>query len=186
MLCSLTTRKLLAAVSLLTLGACTGSDSTGFNLELRPDRIQAKLNESFPKETCPTQLMCVAAHTPQLALVNGSNRIGMRIQLQARSPIVKSAPSEAGAAFVSAKLRYDRTQAALYLDDVKIDDLKLRGVPDAVSKLVAEMSPNLIGTAFSEKPIYQIPSDKLTERMQRLALKDVYVHDGKLRVSVGF
>jgi hypothetical protein len=174
----------VAAASALPLSACN-SDATGFNMEIPPARIQAKLNESFPKENCPNQLVCVMVHTPQLALVNGSSRIGLRVQLRARSPVLQSQAAEVGGAQVSAKLRYERTEAALYLDDVKVDQLQLRGVPDAVSKIVAELGPKLIDTSFTAKPIYSIPNDRLTERMQRLALKDVYVHEGKLRVSVG-
>jgi hypothetical protein len=169
----------IAAVSAAALVACSG-DGDGFELEITPQKIQTELAKGFPRESCQSSVICVAAHSPQLVLVNGSPRIGLKVQLSSRSPLINSATAQIGSTALSAKLRYERTEAALYLDDVKIDDVQFKNVPDAVSALVRDLSQPLLRKSLTAKPIYTIPADKLSDRLQRMALHSVEIKGGKV------
>ncbi len=171
------------AVASLSLTACS-SDSDGFTLDISNKQLQTKLAERFPREDCSAVIFCVAAHSPQVILVEGSQRIGLRMSLGTRSPALGKSAPDSGSATLSAKLRYDKSQAALYLDDVRIDDLQVAALPQLVVDTIKKLGPQLIGNSLQSQPIYQVKADTVSEKQQRMVIGDVRVKDGKIKVLV--
>ncbi len=176
-------RHALAALIVL-LGACS-TGSNGLSLEIRPEHIQSALAKQFPQEDCGAVLLCISAHSPQVLLVDGSDRLGLRVGLGVRAPALGASSPNSGTAIVSAKLRYDRSQAALYLDDVRVDDLQLKVLPKPVTDALKQLSPQLIGKRLQAKPVYVVKSDTVSEKLQRMSISDVRVSNGRLKVMIG-
>lgn len=174
---------MLTLAALAWVSACS-TQPDGFTLEISNKQLQTKLAERFPKEDCSVIVFCISVHSPQVLLVEGSERVGLRVGLATRSPVVGTTSPNSGTAALSAKLRYDKTQAALYLDDVRIDELQVGALPKLVTDAIKSLSPQLIGTTLQSQPIYQVKADSISEKLQRMAIGDVRVRDGKIKVVV--
>ena len=168
---------LLIAITTLLSGCGYGYSDGKLTLDFSASQIQNAVAPKFPQENCPTPVTCIKLQNPKVTLAENSDRITMAFDTSItllQQPIT-------GTSIVSSKPRYQSTTGEIYLDDTKIQDLKLQGVGSNVTNSIMQYGSILAQAALQRTPIYSFKSGQ-AEKIAKMGIADVKVIDGKLRV----
>lgn len=171
-------RSLLPLALTILLAGCGFADGK-FTLDFSAKQIQEAIAAKFPAENCPLPLSCIKLQNPVVSLQDSSDRI--TLSLDTTVSILQQQVT--GTAVVSAKPRYQANTGEIFLDDSKIQDLKLNGVSSNVTNLVTQYGSVLAKQSLERTPIYNFKNGQ-AERLARMSISDVKVVAGKLRVSI--
>ena len=148
-------------------------------VDIDQSQLQARLDARFPQKNCALLLACVTLSDPVVTLAEGSGRIAL-----AADVVVSLGHRQMpGKVAFSGTLRYVRYQGDFFLDDVQVDDFSLAGFPPEFVEVVKTRGPGAMRRALEGRPIYTLKGDNAREALARLAVRDVRVVNGKLRVS---
>ena len=172
----------LAAVAVL--GAAGWWAITAFmpqaTIDIDQAQLQARLDERFPQKNCTMLVACLTLSRPVVKLVDGSPRIG----LSAAVLVTLGRREMPGEVSFSGLLRYVRYQGDFYLDDVQIDNFSLTGFPPDLVQVVKVRGPDALRRALQGHPIYTLKGGNAARSaLAKLAVRDVRVVDGKVRVT---
>lgn len=177
-------RIVIGLLALTALGGCgwflVQRYAPGLAIELTEQELQARLAARFPIQNCGLIIVCLEVTSPQLKLIEGSDRVALAANLSAtvgqrRYP---------GTLAFSGKVRYVAQDGDFFLDDIEIDRFDLTGVPAHYTEILRSRGPALLRGVLSTRPIYTLKGDSTKERLVLLAVRDVRVVNGKLRVSM--
>lgn len=177
-------RIVIALFALTALGGCAWflvhRYAPDLSIELTEQELQTRLAARFPIQNCGLIIVCLEVTSPQLKLVEGSDRIALAADLSAavgqrRYP---------GTLAFSGKVRYVAQDGDFFLDDIEIDRFDLTGVPAHYTEILRSRGPALLRGVLSTRPIYTLKGDSTKERLVRLAVRDIRVVNGKLRISM--
>lgn len=153
--------------------------ATEVHLDIVPSEIQKSLSAKFPVKGCAPVLGCIELSSPVVALSEGSDRIGFSSAiLVSRGSLLLP-----GQVAFTGKVRYVRYAGEFYFDDIEIQTLQFAGVPPAYTEAVKVRAPGILRAALQNHPVYTIKGDTEKERLAKLAISDVKVVNGKLRVT---
>ena len=149
-------------------------------IEFTAQEMQTRLATRFPIQNCTLVIVCLDVTAPQLKLTEGSDRIALAADLSAtlgqrRYP---------GTLAFSGKIRYAAQDGEFFLDDIEIERFELVGIPVHYSEMLRNRGPRLLRSLLSTRPIYTLKSDTLQQHLTRIAMRDVRVVNGKLRISM--
>ena len=148
-------------------------------IEIDQAQLQQRLDARFPQKHCTMMVACLTLSRPVVSLTDGSQRIGLAadvsVQLGRREMPGKVA--------FSGVLRYVRYQGDFFLDDVQIDNFSLSGFPPELVQVVKLRGPAALRRSLEGHPIYTLRGDTTRSALATLAVRDVHVVDGKLRVT---
>ena len=171
----------LVALAVLGVGAwfLVQRYAPDLSIELTEQELQARLAARFPIQNCALIIVCIDITSPQLKLIEGSDRIALTADVSAtvgqrRYP---------GTLALSGKVRYVAQDGNFFLDDIQIDRLDLAGVPTHYTEILRSRGPSVLRGVLAARPIYTLKGDSAKERLTRFAMRDVRVVNGKLRVS---
>jgi hypothetical protein len=148
-------------------------------IDIDQEQLQARLEARFPQKNCALMLACVTLSAPRVTLTEGSERIGLAADVL----VSMGRRQMPGKVAFSGVLRYVRYQGDFYLDDVQIDNFVLTGFPPELVEVVKARGPGAMRRALEGHPIYSIRGDTAKESLAKLAVRDVQVVDGKVRVT---
>ena len=169
---------LLLIVLAALLTSCGYGYSDGkLTLDFSAAQIQSAIAPKFPQENCPTPVTCIKLQNPKVSLAENSDRITMAFD----TSITLLQQPVTGTSIVSSKPRYQTSTGEIYLDDTKIQDLKLQGVSSNVTNSIMQYGSILAQAALQRTPIYSFKSGQ-AEKIAKMGIADVRVVDGKLRV----
>lgn len=141
-------------------------------------QLQQRVDARFPQKNCALMVACVSLSNPQVTLTSGSERIGL-----AADVLVSLGHREMpGKVAFSGVLRYVRYEGDFFLDDVRIDNFELTGFPPEFVQVVQVRGPDALRRALQGHPVYTLKGSPRAA-LARLAVRDVRVVNGKLRVS---
>lgn len=176
-------RLLISLLALATLGGCAVflAQRYGDNLsiELTEQELQTRLAARFPIQNCSLVVLCVDVTAPEIKLTDGSERIALAAKMSA-SLGTRRYP---GAIAFSGKLRYVAQDGEFFLDDIEIERLELEGVPAKYADILRSNGPAALRGVLAQKPIYTLSGDGAKMRLARLAVGDIRVLNGKLRIA---
>ena len=171
----------LAVVAVL--GAATWWAITAFmpqgSIDIDQAQLQERLDARFPQKNCTMLVACVTLSKPVVKLTDGSPRIG----LSADVLVTLGHREMPGQVAFSGLLRYVRYQGDFYLDDVQVDNFALTGFPPDLVQVVKIRGPDALRRALQGHPIYSLKGDSARAALAKLAVRDVHVVDGKVRVT---
>ncbi len=148
-------------------------------IDIDPAQLQARLDERFPQKNCAMLVACVTLADPHVVLAEGSRRIGLSADV-----LVSLGHREMpGKVAFSGVLRYVRYRGEFYLDDVQVDNFALSGFPPDLVQVVKVRGPAALRRALDGHPVYTIKADSPKAALAKLAVRDVAVVDGKVRVT---
>jgi hypothetical protein len=148
-------------------------------IDIDQAQLQARLDARFPQRNCTMLVACLTLSAPVVTLSEGSNRIGMSADVL----VTLGHREMPGKVTFSGVLRYVRYRGDFYLDDVQIDNFSLTGFPPEFVQVVKVRGPAALRRALEGHPIYTIKGDTATTALAKLAVRDVQVVDGKVRVT---
>ena len=165
------------------LGACGWWAVTAYmpqaSIDIDQAQLQARLDTVFPQKHCTMMVACVTLSQPVVRLTDGSPRIGLAADI-----LVSLGHREMpGQVTFSGVLRYVRYQGDFFLDDVQVDKFALTGVSPDMVQVVKQRGPDALRRALQGHPIYTLRGDSARQALATLAVRDVQVVDGKVRVT---
>jgi hypothetical protein len=148
-------------------------------IDIDQAQLQQRLDARFPQKNCMMMVACLTLSKPLVVLTDGSPRIGLSADV-----IVQLGHREMpGKVAFSGVLRYVRYQGDFFLDDVQIDNFSLTGFPPDLVQVVKLRGPAALRRSLEGHPIYTLRGDTSRSALARLAVRDVRVVGGKLRVT---
>ena len=148
-------------------------------IDIDQAQLQQRLDARFPQKNCTMMVACLTLSAPVVRLTEGSPRIG----LSADVLVTLGHREMPGQVAFSGVLRYVRYQGDFFLDDVQIENFSLTGFPPELVQVVKARGPGALRHALEGHPIYSLKGDTATSALARLAVRDVQVVNGKVRVT---
>ena len=168
----------VAAVGAASWWAITAYAPQG-SIDIDQAQLQARLDARFPQKNCMMMVACLTLSKPVVTLTDGSPRIGLSADV-----LVSLGHREMpGQVTFSGVLRYVRYEGDFFLDDVRIDNFSLTGFPPELVQVVKVRGPDALRRTLQGHPIYTLKGDGARSALAKLAVRDVQVVNGKLRVT---
>jgi len=165
------------------LGACGWWAITAFVpqafIDIDQGQLQSRLDAVFPQKHCTMMVACVTLSQPVVRLTEGSPRIGLSADIL----VTLGHREMPGQVTFTGVLRYVRYQGDFFLDDVQVDKFALTGVSPDMVQVVRQRGPDALRRALQGHPIYTLRGDSARQALAKLAVRDVQVVDGKVRVT---
>jgi hypothetical protein len=168
---------LLAA--LLAVGGCS-SDPT-ITVTVTAAELQRELSRKLPL-TRTGRLVTVTVSSADVALAEGSDRIGLRAAATVQAPLVRPL---SGTVQLDGKLRYAPEQGELWLDDVRVLDLGVAAIPVSLKPTVEELVGGLARSVLARTPVYRLKQESFKQSLAKLVLRDLRVRDGQVVATLG-
>jgi hypothetical protein len=149
------------------------------SIDIEPSQIQSRLDARFPQKNCALLLACLTLEAPRVALAEGSDRIGLSADVR----ISLGHREATGRIAFSGVLRYVRYRGEFYLDDVRVDNFEFTGIPPELVDVVKVHGPAALRRGLEGHPIYTLRADSAQAALAKLAVRDVRVVHGKIRVT---
>ncbi|MEO5690188.1 MAG: DUF1439 domain-containing protein [Burkholderiaceae bacterium] len=149
------------------------------SIDIDQAQLQQRLDARFPQKNCAMIVACVTLSSPLVKLTDGSPRIG----LSADVLVSLGHRDMPGKVAFSGALRYVRYEGDFYLEDVQIDNFSLSGFPPEFVQVVQARGPAALRRALEGHPIYTLKGDTARSALAKLAVRDVQVVGGKVRVT---
>ena len=147
-------------------------------IDIDQAQLQQRLEARFPQKNCALMVACVSLSNPTVTLTDGSPRIGLSADV-----LVSLGHREMpGKVSFSGVLRYVRYDGDFFLEDVQVDNFALTGFPPEFVQIVQVRGPDALRRALQGHPIYTLKGSPRAA-LARLAVRDVRVVNGKLRVT---
>jgi hypothetical protein len=148
-------------------------------IDIDQAQLQQRLDARFPQKNCTMMVACLTLSSPVVTLTDGSPRIGL-----AADVLVQLGRREMpGKVAFSGVLRYVRYQGDFFLDDVQVDNFSLTGFPPDLVQVVKVRGPAALRRTLEGHPIYTLRGDTARSALATLAVRDVRVVGGKVRVT---
>jgi hypothetical protein len=121
---------------------------------------------------------------PTVALVKGTDRVGLAIDVELTIPLM---PPIKGKARMNSGVEYRREHSAFYLKDPMIEHLEFEGMPGKYQDHVRSGLQYLVSRRGSNAPVYVMTSESVESWGARLFLRSVVVNEqtGRLDVTWG-
>jgi hypothetical protein len=166
----------------LVLAACAGCarDPT-VTVTLTAAELQDHLNRKLPL-TRPGRLVTVTVQAAQVVLTEGSDRIGLRATATLALPAGRH---HSGTVHFDGRIRYVPEQGELWLDDARVVDLGIGGLPGALKPTVEEVVGSVARGYLDRTPVYRLKPGDVKHSLARLVLRAAVVRNGKLVLTLG-
>ena len=151
------------------------------NLIVTLDRadLQRRIDRLFPIHR-ENELLSVRLYHPRVILTEHSDRIGLRMQVDAAAAQF----SVSGRARVDGVLRFANGSGEFYLDDASVEELEIDGVPSLYVDQIRQLADGVVRDLLQDRPIYTLGQSGEPKRLMGSDIKSVTVRDGKLIVEL--
>jgi hypothetical protein len=172
---------LILVLGLLPLPAAA-KDNMNLVLTLSRADLQRRVERLFPIRR-EDALVSVVLSRPEVMLREGSNRIGLRLHIEA-SALQQQQLTTSGTVGVDGVLRFLNSSGEFYLDDASVEELRLGQVPPLYLDEVRQLADGLVRDLLEERPIYVLGQSGESTRIMGSELKAVAVRDGRVVVEL--
>ncbi len=168
---------LIAGAALASCGV-VGGLADG-HLDIEQAELQARVAPRFPTQHCKFVVACVDLSHPVVLLPEGDNRIALTLDAR----VSLATRERSGRVGFSARPRYAPAEGQLFLDDIQITTLEFNGLSDDYATLLKQRAPALLQGQLKAHPVYVLDTRTAQGSLAKLAVQDVKVVNGKLRIS---
>lgn len=177
---------LVASVLIVTLLASylyySGKE---YELHFTERELQEQLSKGLPLTKRYLLIFEVTLDSPRVSLRDNENRIRAGLDITLNIHIGSEPLPIDGRIDASGTIRYENTSGEFYLSDPAIEDLTVQGVPDHYTDQVNKLLEKVLTEFYSERPIYRLDSEKMTQAATKMVLRSVEVSDEELVVTIG-
>ena len=149
------------------------------SIDIDQAQLQQRVDARFPQKHCSMMVACLTLSKPVVRLTEGSPRIN----LSADVLVALGHREVPGQVTFSGVVRYVRYEGDFFLDDIRVDNFSLTGVPPELVQVVKVRGPDALRRTLQGHPIYTLKGQGARAALAKLAVRDVQVVDGKLRVT---
>ena len=159
-----------------------------YTIILTEEQLTEKLNQKFPFEKTYLFVLTLTFTDPKLVLEEGSNRIGLGCNVETALKIETDKESPGylrGSAQLSGVLRYEAAEGAFFLDEPRVDQLSITGLPSKFSDKVNSAAGKAVKEFLSRAPLYRLKPTDVKKAAAKLVLRNVIVVDKKVVITLG-
>ncbi len=142
--------------------------------------LQRRIDRLFPI-TREAELLTVHLHHPQVILREHSDRIGLRVLVDAS---IAEQFSVSGSARIDGDLRFAGDSGKFYLDHASVEEMRIDGVPSLYLAQIQQLADGVVRDLLKDKAIYTLGQMGESTRIMGNEIKSISVHDGKLIVEL--
>jgi hypothetical protein len=155
------------------------SQAITYTIEVTEQELQQKVEAMMPIEK-KKYFVKVTLSDPQVDLLEESNEIGLRTQINISGPGV----SESGVANIKGSLEYKKKEGAFYLHNPSIIDLNFETLSNEMTEMVMKLAKKALVKATAKRPVYRFKDDKLKDQMAKAVLESIAVENERLKVTL--
>jgi len=174
------TRRGALCLSALLLSAA-GCGKRTLTVSIEQAEIQRRVTALFPIQR-EALLARVTLENPVVVLREGSDRIGLDLDVRLVLPLV---PEQSGKLGASGKLAYRPAEKAFYLEQPALDRLEVAGVPASQTEALRRPTEAVVTFVLANLPVYQLAGRDYKEAAAEHVLKSVSVRNGKVEAELG-
>ena len=165
-LANFVTRALVLLAILILPGGCALTSMFKPDLILSHLELTDRLAARFPIERNIADLLRVKLTRPRVSIsptytANAELRLAIGVDLEVNLPL--TAKTLFGQMALSGTPRYDEPTGAIFLQNAKVEQVRVDNMPNALSAALAKSASQLAGEHFAEKAIYTLNK---TERLR--------------------
>ncbi|MEN9463897.1 MAG: hypothetical protein RL217_78 [Pseudomonadota bacterium] len=164
----------------LIIGSLLSLALSAQEIEFSRADIQAELEKRLPI-THQQGVVAITLAKPKLDLMADEQRLKIRVQI-----IVATVIGGEMRGFVTAngKLRYKNLNHSFYIDNPKIDELSVEGIPDDVQLQLKLIAQQMLVPALSDQPVYQLKDNNVQEALAKMMLQSITIKDDAIVASL--
>ena len=118
-----------------------------------------------------------------MILEDGTGRV--KVGLDAQTRLASDKAPLTGTAMASAKVVYDKSAGAFYLEDATIESLNVGGLSEKWTKIAAKLGTLGAREYLNRHPVCKLNPDDVKQNLVKCVLKDVKIKDKKLILTLG-
>lgn len=169
---------LILIVSVFFTACVRGLDSNGLTLNIEESELN-KTSDKFPLER-NFVFAKVSLEQPYIYIPKNTNRLNAKANMDLSAIFI---PNANGVFELSGVPYFNKDKSAIFLKDIKIDDLKFTNLSldkTYINLLISNMNP-VFDTIFENIPIYEINKSSFKGSF----VKDIKIEDSELLVTFG-
>lgn len=149
-------------------------------VELGQAQLQRKVEALFPIRH-EDALYRIALDQPQVMLREGSDRIGLRLNV---AGTLMQQLSLSGRTTMDGRLRFEPKTGEFYLEDAALAELSVDGVPPEYVGELRQVAEQAARELLSRQPIYVLGQSGESKKLMGSEIKAVSVRNGKLVIEL--
>ena len=153
-------------------------------IRLSEPQLRERLDDRLPWSERYFFIFEVTFDNPRIDLVEGSDRVAGGVDATLNIYVNNNPQPLAGAVDMSGAVRYARDEAAFYLADPQVENVRIVGVPDSYANKANDAISNALAAFYKSRPIYTLEGTEASKQAARLLLKDVTVENEHLVVTL--
>ncbi|WP_232784223.1 DUF1439 domain-containing protein [Moritella sp. Urea-trap-13] len=136
--------------------------------------LQEKVSKQMPLIK-KTSFMTVELTNPILTLAKDKNEI----ELQLNVKLLMGELENQGYARLTGSLSYKAADAAFYVTNMQVHEVRVEGMPEFFTPQVKQMAEQVVNPVLDKMPIYKLKDD-VTQTMVKAVLESIEVHNKTL------
>ena len=146
--------------------------------------LRERLDDRLPWSESYYLIFEVTVDNPRIDLIEGSDRVAGGVDATLNITINNNPRPLSGAVDLSGAVKYVREEAAFYLADPQVENVRIAGIPDRYANRANEAISKALSAFYKSRPIYTLEGTEASKQAARLLLKDVTVKDEHLIVTL--
>jgi hypothetical protein len=152
-------------------------------VEITKGELLDKLSRQFPMRNTVLDLFDVTCTTPRLTLQPEANRVLADVDLAAKDKLF--ARQYEGSLWMSFGLRYEPRDQTIRLQNVKIDKISFKGLPEAYERHLTRLGSWLTEDRLQNYVVHRFtPDDLLKADKHGLTVTDIKITQKGLAISL--
>ena len=145
-------------------------------LKLNEKQLQERIERKFPAQHAYFPGITLKFTNPVVRLRDGTDRINFLVDV-ALNLLTKDALNGTGE--ISGKVRYDQEKGQFYLDDARVEDLSVDGIPANFEQRVVEIANTIAREYITIIPVHTL-DQSLKQSLVKRHLHSAEVQNGHL------
>ncbi|MEM8771732.1 MAG: DUF1439 domain-containing protein [Pseudomonadota bacterium] len=146
--------------------------------------LRERLDAQLPWSERYFTIFDVTIDNPRIDLIEGADRFSGGVDARLDIALYDEPFPLQGAVDLSGAVRYARDEGAFYLTDLKVEKVRIAGIPDRFANTANDAISKAIAAFYKSRPIYRLDEATTSHQAARLLLKDVTVKDEHLIVTL--
>lgn len=156
--------------------------ASAYEVRLSEQQLQQELDARMPLVQ-QQGMFTLELNNPQLTLINGEQRLSIRTDALLSTTFGLRSK---GKVMLDGKVRYEKSDYSFYIDDPKIRQLSIEGVPPGMEPQLIELAQQALEPSLRGQPVYTLSDQEITESMARMMLKSMTIKDKAVVLDLTF
>lgn len=175
---------LLIAVAAL-LAAFLYLKDRRYEVVITQEQVDTAVAPRFPAMRRYLAVLTLTCSNPEVRLLEADNRVRVGLDAELSLRLDGEARKLGGRITLTTGLRYDSEAQVFYLDDARVEDLDIAGLPEDWLAKTRELATLLAQKYLLTTPVYKVQARDAKAAVARMLLEDFRIRDQAIHVTLG-